>query len=161
MGQIRRARSSDVPMIHELLDFYAKINQLLPRSMAQLYDNLRDFIVYVEGQQIIGVCSLHVCWEQLAEIRSFCVKKEFQGKGIGRDLVLRCLEDCEELEISSVFVLTYIPKYFEKLGFSIIDKALLPHKIWADCIHCVKFPKCDEVALLLELKDYKKASHSP
>ncbi len=151
MGGIRRAKISDVPKIYRIIEFYARLNQLLPRSMAVLYDNIRDFQVYEEGSEILGVCSLHVCWEDLAEIKSFCVQPECQKRGIGRQLVQSCLKDCKSLGISKVFVLTYLPDFFTKLGFRIIEKAQLPHKIWADCVQCVKFPECDEIALLLDI----------
>jgi amino-acid N-acetyltransferase len=155
MGSIRRARTSDVPRIYKLVEYYANLNQLLPRSLAGLYDNLRDFQVYVEGSEILGVCSLHVCWEDLAEIKSFCVEQQSQRRGIGRQLVTSCLEDCEPLGITRVFALTYQPDFFEGLGFRMIEKTQLPHKIWADCVQCVKFPECDEIALLLEISKEK------
>ena len=151
MGGIRRAKTSDVPKIYRIIEFYARLNQLLPRSMAVLYDNIRDFQVYEEGSEILGVCSLHVCWEDLAEIKSFCVKQESQRRGIGMQLLMSCLKDRKPLGISRVFALTYLPDFFQGLGFRIIEKAELPHKIWADCVQCVKFPECDEVAMLLEI----------
>lgn len=151
MGEIRRAKTSDVPRIYKIIKFYANLNQLLPRSLAALYDNLRDFQVYEEGSEILGVCSLHACWEDLAEIKSFCVKQESQRQGIGMQLLMSCLKDCKPLDISRVFALTYLPDFFQGLGFRIIEKAELPHKIWADCVQCVKFPECDEVAMLLEI----------
>ncbi len=139
---------SDVREIHSLLQFFAAQGLMLPRSISSLYDNLRDFVVYEENEQIKGICALHICWDDLAEVRSLAVLGEKQGAGIGRELVRSCLDEAGSLEISKVFVLTYQAGFFRKLGFVDIDKQKLPHKIWSDCIHCSKFPDCDEDALI-------------
>ncbi len=139
---------SDVREIHSLLQAFAVQGLMLPRSVSSLYDNLRDFIVYEEDELIKGICALHICWDDLAEVRSLAVIGEKQGSGIGRELVQSCLDEAESLEISKVFVLTYQAEFFRKLGFCDIDKQELPHKIWSDCIHCSKFPDCDEDALI-------------
>lgn len=83
----------------------------------------------------------------IAEIRSLCVNETFRGKGIGGELVRACLEDSRPLGVTRVFVLTYIPDFFEKMGFSHVDKATLPHKVWSHCLKCVHFPNCEEVAM--------------
>jgi len=137
----------DVRTIHALLQGFADQGLLLARSISSLYDQLRDFIVYDEGG-VQGVCSLHISWDNLAEIRSLAVSREMQGRGIGARLVGSCLDEAESLEIERVFVLTYQADFFRKLGFVDKDKRELPHKIWSDCLHCPKFPDCDEEALL-------------
>lgn len=148
---IRKARMEDVKQIHALLKHYADEKLLLARSISSLYDHLRDFVVYDgNGGRIMGVCCLHICWENLAEIRSLAVDQASHGEGLGRKLVQSCLEDAAEFGISRVFTLTYQPGFFRKLGFNDIDKRELPHKIWTDCIHCSMFPDCDEEALLYE-----------
>ncbi len=148
---IRKARMEDVRQIHALLKFYADKRLLLPRSISSLYDHLRDFVVYDEnGGTISGVCSLHICWENLAEIRSLAVVESVQGQGIGRRLVRNCLDEAAEYGITRIFTLTYQPGFFRKQGFHDIDKRELPHKIWSDCINCAMFPDCDEEALLFE-----------
>ena len=88
-----------------------------------------------------------MCWENLAEIRSLVVREDCGKRGVGKALVESCLAEAHTLGIRRVFVLTYKESFFEKLGFHIIDKADLPHKIWADCLRCAKFPDCDEVAM--------------
>lgn len=138
---------SDVRAIHTLLQVYADKGLLLGRSISSLYDQLRDFIVYDNGA-IQGVCSLHISWDNLAEIRSLAVASEVQGQGIGARLVRSCLDEAESLEISQVFVLTYQAGFFRRLGFADKEKHDLPHKIWSDCLHCPKFPDCDEEALM-------------
>lgn len=148
IGRIRPARMSDVRPIHALLTVFATRGLMLPRSISSLYDHLRDFVVYEELGTILGICALHICWDDLAEIRSLAVVEEKQGSGVGAMLVESCLDEAKSLEIKNVFVLTYQAPFFRRLGFKDRDKQDLPHKIWSDCIHCSKFPDCDEDALI-------------
>ncbi len=139
---------SDIREIHVLLQDFADQGLLLGRSISSLYDQLRDFVVYYDRSGVQGVCSLHICWDNLAEIRSLAVGQGVQGNGVGKALVMRCLDEAERLEISQVFVLTYQADFFRKFGFFDKDKRELPHKIWSDCLNCPKFPDCDEEALM-------------
>lgn len=148
---IRKALIPDVKPIQSLVNAYADTGQMLPRTLNELYENLRDFSLYEENGTIIGVCALHVSWEGLAEIRSLALRQDRTGKGIGRDLVRHCLAEAAALGARQVFVLTYQTAFFRKLGFSEIDKKELPHKIWTDCLNCVKFPNCDESAMRIML----------
>lgn len=150
---IRKATITDVPYIHRLLNFYASQNLLLARSLSELYDHLRDYFVLEDdkGQGIVGVCGLGICWEDLAEIRSLAIKDVYKGQKGGERLVEACLEEAAALGIKKVFVLTYIPEFFEQFGFTLVDKSVLPHKVWADCLKCPKFPDCDEIALVRDL----------
>lgn len=149
---IRKAKIKDVKQIHSLLNHYAQRGELLPRSLNDLYECLRDFYVFeAEDHEIIGVCSLHINWEDLAEIRSLAVKEEQGRQGVGTELVRECLEEARQMGVAQVFALTYKPAFFERMGFRQIDKGLLPQKIWGDCVKCFKFPECDEIALLLPL----------
>ncbi len=152
-GMIRKARIGDVREIQKMLASHAQQGELLPRSLSELFDNLRDIFVYAEDSQpqIMGTCSMHICWEDLAEIRSLVVRAPFRRQRIGTRLVEACVSEAVTLGLYRIFVLTYQAQFFEKLGFHQVDKATLPHKIWADCIKCVKFPECDETALVLEL----------
>ncbi len=148
---IRKAKLSDVKEIQQLIKQYSSRGDILPRSLLELYDHLRDFYVFLQNRKIVGICALHVCWEDLGEIRSLAVREEARRKGIGVKLVRACLKEAKSLGIKRVFALTYRPDFFEKLHFRVVDKSILPHKIWADCIQCVKFPDCDEVAVLKEI----------
>ena len=151
---IRKARIEDVKGIHFLIRKYAEQGEILPRSLSELYDHLRDFFVSVgekSGSELLGTCAMHICWEDLAEIRSLAVLPNYQGRKIGTKLVDACLSEAVTLGIYKVFVLTYKLHFFEKFGFKRSDKAALPHKVWADCLKCVKFPDCDEIAMLLTL----------
>jgi amino-acid N-acetyltransferase len=149
---IRNARMEDVKAIYHLLNHFAQQGLLLARSFSSLYDQLRDFHVYVEpaesGDRIVGVGALHICWENLAEIRSLAVDENYQRKGIGSQLVSTCLAEAEAFGIPRIFTLTYQPGFFASLGFVSIDKKELPHKVWSDCINCTKFPDCNEEAMI-------------
>lgn len=151
---IRKAIVKEVGEIHKLLGHYAGEGLLLPRPLSELYEHLRDFFVIEDSNRqgsIIAVCALGICWEDLAEIRSLAVVEVFQGKNFGIQLVERCLEEAISLGLRKVFTLTYIPGFFTKIGFKEVEKATLPHKIWADCLKCPKFPDCDETAMMKEL----------
>jgi amino-acid N-acetyltransferase len=148
---IRKARIDDVRSIQALVNSYAEQGQMLPRSLNELYENLRDFWIYEDRDGIAGVCALHVSWDGIAEIRSLAVRKNSVGKGIGANLVQECLREAVELGASRVFVLTYQEGFFTKIGFVPVDKKELPHKIWTDCLNCVKFPNCDESSLVITL----------
>ena len=150
---IRKARIGDIKKIHRILSVYTTEGTVLPRSLSELYDQLRDFFVSVHpgDGSIAGTCSMHICWDRIAEIRSLAVVQESQGAGIGTRLVKACIDEARQLEVDQIFVLTYATKFFRKFGFRKVDKAVLPHKVWSDCMKCVKFPDCDEEAMILEL----------
>ncbi|WP_456402004.1 N-acetyltransferase [Persephonella sp.] len=155
MAGIRKAKVQDADFIFKILQSYAIKGILLPRSLNNIYENIRDFFVYEIDGEIAGVCSLHVFWEDLAEIKSLAVLEKYQNQGIGKELVKRCIEDGKTLGIKKIFALTYVPKFFENLGFKIVDKSEFPQKVWTECIHCVKFNECSEIPVLLNLEDVK------
>ena len=148
---IRKARIQDVRQIQLLINRFAKQELMLPRSLSKVYESLRDFWVCRQNNQVVACCALHIVWQDLAEIRSLAVKKPWQKRGIGRQLVKAAICEARELGCKSIFVLTYIPDYFKSLGFRKISRDKLPHKIWAECISCPKFPDCKEVALIKKL----------
>jgi amino-acid N-acetyltransferase len=148
---IRKAKLDDVKEMQRLIKLYSSRGAVLPRSLSDLYDHLRDFFVYSKNRALVGICALHICWEDLAEIRSLIVKEESRNAGIGAKLVKACIQESKSLGVHRVFALTNRPDFFERLGFKQVDKGVLPHKIWTDCLHCVKFPDCDEVALVKDI----------
>ena len=151
---IRKAVIQDIIPIHRLLGYYADQGLLLPRALSELYDHLRDFFVIEDksqGDSIVAVCALGICWEDLAEIRSLAVAEDQQGKSFGSQLVEAGLKEANSLGLKKIFALTYIPGFFSRFGFKEVEKSVLPHKIWADCLKCPKFPDCDEKAVLIEL----------
>ncbi|MEW6349224.1 MAG: N-acetyltransferase [Thermodesulfobacteriota bacterium] len=147
---IRRATIKDVKDMHRLITEQAGNGRLLPRALSELYAQVRDFLVYADDATgaIVGCGALQIVWEDLAEIRSLAVTTREQGRGLGTALLEQLLIDAVEMGVERLFVLTYQPGLFERLGFERMDKSLLPHKIWADCIRCTKFPECDEIALV-------------
>ena len=148
---IRKALLGDVPEMQKLINFYADRGELLPRSLNQLYENIRDFFIVEEDGRIIGTCALHINWGDLAEVKALVIDEKFQSKGLGKQLVQICIDEARAFGLTRVFALTYRPDFFKKMGFQDIDKSELPHKIWSECIHCVKFPDCGEVAVICEL----------
>jgi len=148
---IRKAKITDIKQIQALINAFARQDLMLPRSINELYENIRDFWVAQENKKIIACCALHITWDDLVEIKSLAVAKNRQGRGIGKELVLICLNEAIALGAKKVFALSYKPEFFKKLGFRKIRNSALPHKIWAECINCCKFPNCQEVALLKDL----------
>jgi len=155
---IRKARMGDVKAIQKLIADYARKGDMLPRSLSEIYENLRDYFVYAgDGGEVIGSASIHIMWEDLAEVRSLAVRDGHMGKGVGTKLVEACVSEAIVLGILRIFALTYKPEFFEKLGFVRVDKSELPQKIWTDCLKCSKFPDCDEVALVSDLSGMLRA----
>jgi len=148
---IRKAKVEDVKRIKELIDFWAEKGLMLARSVNELYENIRDFWVCEEEGEIIGCAALHIDWEDIGEVKSVAVDERNHGEGVGTELLKRCLAEAVEIGLKKVFVLTYKQDFFEKHRFKLIDKSLLPHKIWSECIRCPKFPDCDESALICDL----------
>ena len=153
-SRIRDARISDAREIHRLVLAWAEKGKMLPRPFAEIYESIRDFIVCETDGRVIGVVALHVVWENIAELRSLVVAEGSESHGVGKRLVEKALEEAAGLGLAEVFVLTYIPEFFTKLGFSVIDRQKLPHKIWSDCVKCHKFPDCDETAAAITLNPH-------
>jgi len=153
---IRKARMADVKGIHGLIAEYAKKGDMLPRSLTDIYENLRDYFVFLgDDGELLGSAAIHIMWEDLAEVRSLAVREGKMRRGVGTQLVESCISEAIMLGIARVFALTYKPEFFEKLGFHVVDKSELPQKIWADCLKCSKFPDCDEVALVADFSGRK------
>ncbi len=150
--KIRKATIADVKAIRQFVNQFAKKEEMLPLSLKELYEDIRDYIVYDDNGVLKGSCALHIWWEDMAEIRSLAVKEEYQRQAVGKSLVKKCIADAKELGIKKVFALTYRPDFFGKLGFKEIKRDKLPQMIWEDCRKCHKFPECDEYAVIITLK---------
>ena len=151
---LRKARIGDVKTIHRLINLSAGKGEMLPRSLMDIYNSLRDFFVYYaeDESSVIGICAMNIIWENLAEVRSLYVDENYRGKGIGKELVEACISEAITLELFKIFTLTYKSSFFAKLGFKEVDRTTLPEKIWADCFRCSKYPDyCDEVAMIVKL----------
>lgn len=150
--EVAKAALADGEAIHRLVNYYAQHGGiLLPRSLADIYQHIRDFTVVKEDGKVIGCCALRIYWRDLAEIRSLAVEPHLKGRGIGSQLLIACIDEAKSLGIRRLFTLTYAGPFFERHGFRPIDKNKLPQKIWADCIKCSKLTTCDEKAYILEL----------
>ncbi len=138
-----------MPAIQELIRTFADRKLMIRRSLGELYESIREFLVATdESGRVVGCVALHVFWEDLAELKCLAVSESAQGKGVGKSLVEECWNAARELEIKTVFALTYVDHFFEKCGYHKIDKADLPHKIWNECVRCPLFPNCNEIALI-------------
>lgn len=146
--QIRKALIRDARGIHQFLLEGSKNGELLPRSLNEIFDNIRDFFVAEDDGVLMGVCALHICWEDLAEIRSLLVRNDLRRTGVGSRLLARCIDEAREFGVTRLFALTYRVDFFTRHEFAVVDKKELPHKIWSDCIKCSKFPDCDEIAVI-------------
>ncbi|NBO65282.1 MAG: N-acetyltransferase [Acidobacteria bacterium] len=151
--KIRRARMADAVTIHHLVNLYAGRQQMLPRTLLSIYENIRDFQVAVVDHDsiIVGCSALHFTWSDMAEIRSLAVNESTKGAGIGRALVEANIAEAREQGIVQVYAFTYVTGFFSRLGFSVVPHESMPRKVWMDCITCPKFNCCDETAMVLDL----------
>jgi len=162
MTMIRSARMSDVPDIHRLITHHAEFNRMLFRSHADLYEHLRDFFVCLEpppageggagSDRVVGCAALELVWRDLAEIKSLAVDEDYRGRGVGTQLVQAAIAEGRRLGLDRIFALTREQHFFERLGFSIVPKETLPHKVWTDCVRCPLQEHCDEIAVVLQLE---------
>ncbi len=152
-----KARIADVSQIHKLVNGFGSRGLMLSRPLSEIYENMRDFFVVRESSEVVGCGALHICWEDLVEVKSVAVLEGNQGKGIGAVVVEACIEEANKLEVAEVFVLTYEPEFFTRFGFIKVDLMDLPRKVWGECQRCPKYPDCDETAMVLKLKPQSKA----
>ena len=151
MSEVEKARISDAVQMQKLINHFARKDEMLARPLSEIYENIRDYYVVRKGKRLIACAALHITWSDLAEVKSLAVAEDSQEQGIGARLVESCLKEAKELGIATIFCLTYKPGFFEKLGFSQVEKRELPQKIWAECLRCPKFPNCDEIALIYRI----------
>ncbi len=161
MDSIEKARIGDVEEMHRLINYFADKDEMLPRPLSEIYENLRDYFVVRSRSRdrVVGCAALHVMWSDLAEVKSVAVGETSQRNGIGTRLVDACLAEAREIGLPTVFCLTYKPAFFEKFGFTQVDKMELPRKVWTECYHCSKFPDCDEVAMVHQLAGSAPSAH--
>lgn len=149
---IRPAAIGDVAQIHHLLEVYARQGNLLPRTMSELYRSLRDFFVIELQGKVVACGALEIFTEDLGEIRSLVVDEAHKGRGYGRALVERLIAEARAIGLKRLMALTYVPEFFHKLGFKTVPKDTLPEKVWSVCVKCYKYHRCDEIAVLKELR---------
>src|SRR5688572_589950 len=149
--QASKAEIGDAQAIHDVINLYAQRGDMLPRTMGEVYENLRDFFVVRDGDEFLGCVGLHIVWSDLAELKSLAVPETVQTRGIGSTLVNAAVDEARRLGLERVFALTYRPAFFERLGFVQADVMTLPRKVWNECYRCPKFPSCNEIALTYDL----------
>jgi len=150
--KVEKARITDVPQMHKLINQFADRGEMLARPLSEIYENIRDFFVVRKGRKIVGCAALHVMWADLAEIKSVAVAEERQRQGVGNQLIDVCIREAKDLGIGTIFCFTYKPGFFGQVGFREVDKMTLPHKVWTECLRCPKFPNCDETAMTLQFE---------
>ena len=144
---IRPAELSDIPALLRLINGYAAQAMMLPRTELELCESLRDFLVATDGGELVGCGALHFYTQHMAELRSLAVAPDKTRSGLGQKVARELLEEARRFGVDVVFVFTYVPQFFEKLGFQPVDRGALPLKTWKDCLRCPMFAACDEVAL--------------
>lgn len=148
----RKAKITDVEQIHSLITYYAEKGLMLGRPRVMLYESLREFTIVEDRDRVVAAGSLHIIWKDLAEIRALAVASDYMGKGLGRGLVSMFIEEARDLAIPQIFTLTYQQEFFEKCNFKVVAKETLPQKVWKECVNCPKFPNCEEVAMIYNIK---------
>ena len=149
---IRPARVADAQAICELINYYAERGRMLHRSLENVYETMRDFILAVDAERrVVGCVAVHVFWDDLAEVKSLAVARDVTGKGIGTKLLRAAIEETVRLGVAKLFALTYEKDFFLRFGFEVIDRQTLPEKVWRECIGCPKAEACDEIAVMLQL----------
>ncbi len=153
MIELVKAKLSDIPAMQVLVVSEVKEGVILNRSEDEVATNIRSYVLAKDNERLVGYTALHVHSKRLAEVRSLIVDENYRGQNIGKRMVEFTLEEAKILGVEEdVLVLTYLPAFFEKLGFNEINKEVIPeHKIWADCIKCIHFPVCNEIALVYKL----------
>ncbi len=155
---VGEALVQDAAAIQALILYWSQRTPVLEKSLGQIYENLREFVVVRHENKIVGAAAMHIDWGDLAEIRSVVVDEQYKGKGVGKLLIQQQLAVAKRLGIDRVFVLTDQVGFFAHLGFTEIDKGELPHKVWRDCINCPIFLNCTEVAMALNVCDAQLAN---
>ncbi len=145
------ATVNDVEGIHRLVNYWAAQGEMLPRTLAETYEHLRDFFVIRRAEKVIACGALHIMWSDMAELKSLAVDPVTQSSGYGSALVAACVEEGRRLGMQQLFALSYRPEFFERLGWVQADVMDLPRKVWNECYRCPKFPGCDEIALTFDL----------
>jgi amino-acid N-acetyltransferase len=144
----RDALLPDAERIHELISNYSGDGTLLPRTFAEICENVRDFVVLEDRGRIIGCGALHLYGQHLAEIRSITVEPDHQRSGGGKRIVKALLEEAERHGVTGICLFTRKPAFFAQLGFTIAQREDLPDKIHKDCCVCPRYHCCDEVAMV-------------
>lgn len=149
---ISSAQMTDIASIQVLLQHYAGMGQLLPRSKSDLEKNIGHFRVIKRGQEVLACASLEHFTPELAEVRSLMVKESYKGLGLGATLLRDLMTRAQQNGVKRLMALTYVPDFFHRHGFKTVNKEIFPEKVWGICVNCYKFEHCDEIAVLLNIE---------
>jgi amino-acid N-acetyltransferase len=150
---IRKAAFPDIDDIYSILKPYSDEGVILERPREDIENNIDKFFIAKIENNIAGVISYYNYSDELMEIRSLAVKKEYYNYGIGAALLKKLLEALlNDFNNVKIFALSYLPEFFKKAGFLEVLKDSLPEKIWKDCKNCVHQFDCGETALLYSKK---------
>ena len=122
----RKAILPDAERIHELISGYSGDGTLLPRTLAEICENVRDFVVLENEGRIIGCGALHLYGTHLAEIRSITVAPWAQGKGGGGRLVKALMAEAKRHRVDCICLFTRTPDFFARQGFQPAQRDDLP-----------------------------------
>jgi len=151
---LRFAQTVDAEAICSLINYYAERGQMLHRSMESAYNSLREFQVATDDdERVVGCVAVDIFWADLAEVKSLAVAPDMVGQGIGGQLLAAAIEDARRIGVERLFTLTYEQGFFQRQGFAVIDRHDLPEKVWRECLACPKADACDEIAMMLTMKD--------
>ena len=158
---VRKAVMHDIPPILALINGYAANGVMLPRTEFEMSESIRDFTVVTLREELLGCGALHFYSPSVGEIRSLAVHEHAKTHGVGRRLVAALVQEAQEYELDAAFAFTYVVEFFQKVGFQVVERGVLPLKAWKDCVRCPKFQACDEVAVLRVLKPGRWAESQP
>jgi len=159
--ELRSACPTDVPALERFIAAYTGDGTLLPRTHTNLLAHLGDFLVAVQGDEIVGCGALQVVNDNLGEIRSLAVRPESRGEGLGGAIVAALAARARSRGMHRVFCLTRKVEFFAHQGFEVVSKDLFPHKIWSDCRLCPRQLSCDEVAMQRVLRLHRSDGRDP
>jgi amino-acid N-acetyltransferase len=151
---LRKATLQDIPKLLGLINNYAANGIMLPRTEFEMSENIRDFTVAYSGRQLLGCGALHFYTPTSGEVRSLAVAPHLKSRGVGRRIVTTLEKEASENDLHAIFAFTYIPEFFQKMGFDEVERGELPLKVWKDCLRCPKFQCCDEIAMLKALRPH-------
>jgi amino-acid N-acetyltransferase len=158
---VRKAVMHDIPPILALINGYASKGVMLPRTEFEMSESIRDFTVVTLREELLGCGALHFYSPSVGEIRSLAVHEHAKTHGVGRRLVAALVQEAQEYELDAAFAFTYVAEFFQKVGFQVVERGVLPLKAWKDCLRCPKFQACDEIAVLRVLKPGRWAESQP
>ncbi len=138
----------DIAPILELINGYAAKGVMLPRTEFEMSEAIRDFTVVMDHDRLLGCGALHFYTPTFGEIRSLAVSEAAKTQGVGRTLVEALVTEAQLYDLDAVFAFTYVVEFFQKVGFHVVERGVLPLKAWKDCLRCPKFQACDEIAVL-------------